>query len=76
VLGTLTTVAVGLVEALHWHESGAGLLLDAEAPHPAATNLGDLVFCLVALPLWWAPYARIGALAGTCRRLTSVQRPS
>jgi hypothetical protein len=54
-LGTLTTFAVGLFEALHWHQAGAGLLLDADAPSPASTNFGDLVFCLVALPLWWAP---------------------
>jgi hypothetical protein len=75
-LGTLTAFAVALFEALHWHRSGSGLLLDGEAPYSAATNLGDLVVCLAALPLWWAPFALIGALAGARTRLTSVHRPS
>jgi hypothetical protein len=75
-LGTLTTFAVGLFEALHWHQTGAGLLLDAEAPYRAATNFGDLVLCLVVLPLWWAPFALIGALAWARRFPTWVHHPS
>ena len=65
-LGSLTVFTAGLVESL------AG---DTEAPYSAAANFGELVSCLVVLPLWWAPFALIGAVVAARRPAAPASGP-
>ena len=73
-VGALLMLAVGTVEASHWHQLHGRLIFDGERNHPPDRVPDIFDWGLLALPLWWLPFGILGAALGhrwfrsRCRR--------
>jgi hypothetical protein len=76
-IGVLLMFGIWLVEAVRWHEAGAGFLLDGDQPSTIAANLTDAVFWVfIFVSIWALPFGVFGAALGARRRNTSPPAPS
>jgi hypothetical protein len=76
-IGALLILGIWLVEAVRWHQAGAGFLLDADQPSTIAANLTDAIFwVLIFVPIWALPFGIFGAVLGARMRNTTRPVPS
>jgi hypothetical protein len=68
-LGTAPIFVRWLLEAPHWQQNNAGLLLDSHTAPIGGNLLDAIVWTFVLLPVWGLPFGIIGAAVGSgCRR--------